>query len=129
MGLNRRTFIGTGLAGAASLWIGQSAAAARALSLPLHVAIDTRLDGNAATMAQEHFAGAVLHTFDGDVTSLWFNTLDRLWSNRAIATAGFTRHSEFFLLRTLARDHGYRIASSTSAADHVSWLLMPPGAD
>jgi hypothetical protein len=109
--------------------MGQSAAAAQAMSLPLHVALDTRLDGNAAAIAVERFAGAVVYRFDGDVTSLWFNTLERLWSSRAIATAGFTRHSEFFVLHTLARDHGYHVANSTGGADYTSWLLVPPGTD
>ncbi len=68
-----------------------------------------------------------LHAFDGDVTSVWRHALEQLWSVSTIATLGLTRHAEFFVLSTLAKVHGYRVAGVANHPDHVFWLLLPEG--
>lgn len=61
--------------------------------------------------------------YDGDITALWQVSLKPLWAQQQQTTIGLTRHTEFFLLRTLAREQGYSVLSSEAAADHVMWQL------
>lgn len=68
------------------------------------------------------------HTFERDVTTLWRTVLNAVWRDGRAATAGFTRYAEFFVLSTLAREHGYRVAATDEHAQHFSWLLLPDGA-
>jgi len=69
------------------------------------------------------------HTFDHDVTAVWRNVLNDAWRDSHAATAGFTRYAEFFVLSTLARDHGYRVAAMSEQSQHYSWLLVRDGLD
>lgn len=69
------------------------------------------------------------HTFDHDVTAVWRNLLLDAWRDSHVATAGFTRYAEFFVLSTLARDHGYRVAALHEQAQQFSWLLVRDGVD
>ena len=67
-----------------------------------------------------------IHLIEGDITWVWYNELYPLWQEGATSTAGLTRETEFFLLKTLARDHGYRVVHE-KRIDHTAlcyWLLM-----
>lgn len=66
------------------------------------------------------------HLFERDVTALWRKVLNEAWRD-SHATAGVTRHAEFFVLSTLARDHGYRVAALDEQVRYVSWLLVRDG--
>lgn len=63
----------------------------------------------------------------GDVTRVWYEDLHYLWKEKAVATAGLTRESEFFVLRTLARDYGYKAVyqQRQRASRLLLWRLMP----
>ena len=68
-----------------------------------------------------------LHVIKSDVSATWFHELHPLWSSKSIFTAGLTRESEFFILKTLARDYGYVVDYEHQVGDTclVSWLLVP----
>ncbi len=65
------------------------------------------------------------HSFTGDITPIWVNVLEPLWHQGRVATAGLTRHTEFYLLRTLALEHGYSVSDKDEYPDHVFWILSP----
>jgi hypothetical protein len=62
----------------------------RRVSVPLNLDLDRKL------------SSTLTHSFTGDITSIWLDILEPLWIEGQAATAGLTRHTEFFLLRTLA---------------------------
>ena len=66
-----------------------------------------------------------VHCISGDITELWYNDLHKLWQEKTILTAGLTRESEFFLLKTLARDYDYDVKYERPSHNFqlVSWLL------
>jgi len=68
-----------------------------------------------------------VHCISGDITELWYNDLHKLWQEKTILTAGLTRESEFFLLKTLARDYDYDVKYERPSHNFqlVSWLLGP----
>ena len=68
-----------------------------------------------------------IHYIEGDITRVWYEELHFFWKNKTILTAGLTRESEFFVLKTLARDYGYQISHEMQLSDSqlVSWLLVP----
>jgi hypothetical protein len=77
------------------------------------------------TLAFEEFDK--VHYIDGDATRIWYDKLHFLWKSKSIVTAGLTRESEFFILKTLARDYAYKIANEKQLENTslVSWLLVP----
>ena len=68
-----------------------------------------------------------VHVIDGDVTKVWYNELHYHWQKKSILTAGLTRDSGFFILKTLARDYGYTVSHQVQAENtqFISWLLAP----
>jgi len=68
-----------------------------------------------------------VHVIDGDVTKVWYNELHYLWQKKSILTAGLTRDSGFFVLKTLARDYDYTVSHQVQAENtqFISWLLVP----
>lgn len=68
-----------------------------------------------------------VHVIDGDVTKVWYNELHYLWQKKSILTAGLTRDSGFFILKTMARDYGYAVSHQEQAENthFISWLLVP----
>ncbi len=68
-----------------------------------------------------------VHYIDGDATRVWYAELHFLWKSKSIVTAGLTRESEFFILKTLARDYGYSADNESHSENSslVSWLLVP----
>lgn len=96
-------------------------------SLPVHLVHDTAVQAGRAEL--ELFAVKVdaYHPISGDVTGLWSERLDLLWRKHSIVTVGVTRHAEYFVLRTLARDHRYCMISERNFGDHVAWMIAPQG--
>lgn len=68
-----------------------------------------------------------LHGFEGDVSVLWREVLAPAWRERRLTVAGHTRHAECFVITTLARDAGYRVADMRERPADVDWLLVPDG--
>lgn len=62
---------------------------------------------------------------EGNVTEVWFNGLYYHWQKRTQTTVGLTDHSDFFILKTLARDQGYRVLYEERTGDIISWALVP----
>jgi hypothetical protein len=53
--------------------------------------------------------GASVHEIDADVTSLWYEHLDRQWRTRPVAISGMTLRPALFCLEQLALTHGLRV--------------------
>jgi len=112
--LNRRGFLGAGLAGCALPWLGAAASSAQAVPvapLPLYrVVVDRRFQ--AATGFGDSVAarGAVVRAIRGDVTELWFYELAPRWRERPVPIAGLTGAEALFCLERLAWDAGLRVA-------------------
>lgn len=101
------------------------AMAAAAGPAPLLFVHDMRLlDAQRAALAAPRGTIA-LHGFEGDVSALWRDVLAPAWRERRLAVAGHTRHAECFVITTLARDAGYRLAERHERPADVDWLLVP----
>lgn len=71
-------------------------------------------------------------TIDGDVTKLWYNTLDALWRKPGFTLGGITGSDALFVLERLAEDHGRRVVVrrevQPAVGDQVaaiSWVIAP----
>ncbi len=122
--MNRRQFAGS-LAALGGIGLAPVVSAIESQYGALHVVCDVRVAEFNPRRLRQQIGDARFYTFDGDVTRLWLDVLSDIWREGRAATAGFTRHTEFFLLSTLAREHGYRIAARDEQAQQVSWLLLP----
>ena len=123
--MTRRQFalgIGTALAGAS---LPAPAKPNRAIddALPVHLVYDARLIKTPAPF--DAIATVAQHAFAGDVTTLWQNVLHPLWGEGRSATLGYTRHAEFFVLSTLARDHGYTVTDEQQLDGRCWWRIRP----
>lgn len=126
--ISRRRFaqaVGTTIAAA---WVPGSvlSAATSATALPLHLVYDRRVLDPAHVLPgvnDRHVAAR--HAFEGDVSALWRDVLEPLWARHASVTLGYTRHAEFFVLRTLAREQDYVLASLQQSGDRFRWRLIP----
>jgi len=98
------------MAGAADLLVidSHSAAAAKLVDMSRHI-------------------GTPLRTIDGDVTSLWFNTLALSWPRGELRTLeGLTSPRALFCLELLAGDHRLRVVRrETVAPGLVHWRIEP----
>ncbi len=90
------------------------------------------LDTRHLTEGPEGMAARAIHRFDGDVTALWFDTLDPAWRKRGFVVGGVTGRDALFVLETLAADRGRRVVSREllpAAADGtegpVAWVIAP----
>jgi hypothetical protein len=94
---------------------------------PVHFVYETRAGeyGLKENLVFEEFDK--MHYISGDATRVWYEELHFLWKTKSIVTAGLTRESEFFILKTLARDYGYRPEHENYSENSrlVSWLLVP----
>ena len=66
---------------------------------------------------------------DGDISDLWYRTLDPLWRT-PVAVAGMTDYGAFFCLERLAWDRGLRTARKTGhrggdAPLLIEWMFAP----
>ncbi len=80
--------------------------------------------------------GVQVLRFDGDVTQLWFETLDPLWRKPGFVLGGITGRDALFVLETLSWDRGRRVVSRKdmpgrsgrmdgAANGPVSWVIAP----
>lgn len=121
--MNRRLF-NQSLVALNTITLGSSVAAAPAEGRALHLVSDARLAALDSLRVSAWTGPLYRHTFDGDVSRLWLEVLRGVWRDGHCATAGFTRHTEFFLLSTLAAEHGYRVAATDEGVQYLSWLLV-----
>ncbi len=92
------------------------------------VLIDTRV-------VRPPVGGAVaprIYTFDGDLTRIWYETLDPVWRKRGFVLAGVTGDDALFVLERLAWDRGRRVVARRELAlrgpegrEASSWLIVP----
>ncbi|MBO9518727.1 MAG: hypothetical protein J7493_11730 [Porphyrobacter sp.] len=97
-------------------------------------------EGLDALVVDTRFADAELtglaarRTFaiDGDVTALWYNTLDTLWRKPGFVLGGITGTDALFVLERLALDCGRRVVNRTelrpaaaSGVAAISWVIAP----
>ncbi len=94
---------------------------------PVHFIFESMSPGLGFHTAVAEDAFDSFHVIKGDVSTTWFNELHPLWSRKSILTAGLTRESEFFILKTLAREYGYVVDYEQQFEDTclVSWSLVP----
>lgn len=93
-----------------------------------------------ALVADSRFAHAGLagmaarqsYTIDGDVTALWYHTLDALWRKPGFVLGGVTGSDALFVLERLAADRGRRVVSrrelqpaQAGRTAAVSWIIAP----
>lgn len=72
------------------------------------------------------------YTIDGDVTALWYHTLDALWRKPGFVLGGVTGSDALFVLERLAADRGRRVVSrrelrpaEAGQVAAVSWIIAP----
>lgn len=90
------------------------------------------VDSRLADAGLSALAARRTYTIDGDVTALWYNTLDTLWRKPGFVLGGITGTDALFVLERLAFDCGRRAVSRTELrpADRfgvaaVSWVIAP----
>jgi len=76
--------------------------------------------------------GVAIHAIDGDVTALWYETLDPVWRKPGFVLGGITGRDALFVLETLAPDRGRRVVSRKdlppakgASEGPVSWVIAP----
>jgi hypothetical protein len=111
--MNRRDFLKVGLtcgvvAGFNSNVIAASLDAA-ALRQPDLVIADNRFEASQRFGSEAARNGLPLHVIDGDITALWFETLDPQWRRHPTIIAGMTAPQPLFCLERLAHDRGMRV--------------------
>ena len=92
-----------------------------------HAVYDARLSALTIDVKKRLQQAQQLHTYHGDVSPIWHNTLDQLWAEKSIRLFGITRHSEFFILQTLASERDYIVSHLDEYRDHAIWLMQPRG--
>lgn len=75
---------------------------------------------------------APVHVVDGDVTALWYHTLDPRWRKPGFVLAGFTGTDVLFVLEHLAWDRGRRVierqrmrSAARIAVPLIRWVIAP----
>lgn len=75
---------------------------------------------------------SAFYGIDGDVTALWYETLDPLWRRPGFVLGGITGRDALFVLETLAPDRGRRVVSRKNLPPGtgeregpVSWVIAP----
>lgn len=125
---NRREFLQGTIAVSALPLIGGMAAPFAANASPFaRVIFDERLPASRAFAERASQSGMPVHSFKGDITSLWFNDLHQRWTKEPEAVAGLTEPAALFCLERLAWDYKMRVtylaehrASDTSA--NARWI-------
>lgn len=76
--------------------------------------------------------GPRTYTIDGDVTALWYDTLDAVWRRPGFVLGGVTGSDALFVLERLAVDRGRRVISRKelrpargAGVAAVSWVIAP----
>lgn len=90
------------------------------------------LDERFAAQMPADLAGVPLLRFSGDLTRIWYDTLDRRWRAPGHVLGGITGSDALFVLEVLATQHGRRVVSRTQlgVADQrglapVRWIIAP----
>ena len=125
--INRRRFIHATVGGAVAL---QPVAAAFANGNSIGKAPAQLVRDLRCSYSPDVFAGMGIdvlssHEIVGDVTDVWTRHLKSAWADGQIMTAGVTWDAEFFVLKTLARDQGYKVAFEHRVDGAVTWVLAP----
>jgi hypothetical protein len=127
--MDRRTFSRRFTAGAVALAAPTTVAGSRLVGndrgLALHLVYETRLIDPIDAAEPLSVPASRLHAITGDVTPVWYNLFHQQWVSRSIRTAGITYEAEFFVMKTLARDYGYRVTHEQRIGEGVRWLLEP----
>lgn len=94
--------------------------------------VDSRL-GEAARLSGP--SAPRTYVIDGDVTALWYHTLDGIWRRPGFVLAGITGTDALFVLERLAVDRGRRVisrkelpapgAAPGAAIPAASWVIAP----
>jgi hypothetical protein len=129
---NRRQFLQIGLAAGALPLASRAALGAAAVPAPTgtpssvppsgaadgvslyKLLYDSRFADSVAFARRAQARGLPVHEIEGDITSFWFNELDRRWrrgeqAGSPVAIAGLTAHGALFCLERLAWDQRMRV--------------------
>lgn len=129
--MNRRKFIRGTAAGAVALQPTLSVLASSdpAAGVPAIVVHDLRCADPREPLAALGVDAAQVHRIVGDTTAVWTEHLKSVWAQRQALTAGVTWDAEFFVLKTLARDQGYKVVYEQRDPEDktgaVTWVLAP----
>jgi len=73
-----------------------------------------------------------VHGFDGDVTDIWFRTIDPLWRRPGFVIGGITGPDALFVLERLAWDRGRRVVDrrelpgrGSDGRSATGWVIAP----
>jgi len=94
-------------------------------SYPYQFIYDKRVRPHNKLIADLSAEAQAVYVFDGDLTPIWREKLAPAWAARRIATKGVTRHAEFFVLATLAREQSHVVLSQIKSREWVSWEFLP----
>ena len=107
MKLSRRTLLKTGLLAPLALaWPATSLLAASGFESAIDLLV---LDRRYPELRTACPGSTPLRYIDGDVTALWYHTLDPRWRRPGFVVAGFTGPDALFVLERLAWDRGRRV--------------------
>jgi hypothetical protein len=87
---------------------------------PLDVVYDTSFAPSIAFANELSRHGSTPYSFSGDVTDLWYHTLDAKWRAAPVALAGLTAHGPLFCLERLGWEYGLRL---TFRSEHYGETL------
>jgi hypothetical protein len=119
----------TAASGLWSLW--PARVDALGTSLPVELFVFDRRFAAARAAARAIGAGDVRATgIDGDLTRLWYDSLDLRWKRAPMTLAGMTTRAGLFVLETLAADRGmrvlYRGEHEPARVGHIAHALVGP---
>lgn len=111
--MNRRDFLKVGLTIGVVAGFNSKAIAASLEALVLRqpdlVIADDRFEASRRFGDEAARNGLPHHMIDGDITDLWFETLDPQWRRHPTIIAGMTAPQPLFCLERLAHDRGMRV--------------------
>lgn len=100
-------------------------------ALPVHLVIDRRYVSKVEDIPKFVSKVSKLHYIEQGMSGSFLAPLLDSWDKKSITTVGITLSSEFFILKTLAKERGYRIdleSSNTDISEYgdlISWKLVP----
>ena len=111
--MNRRDFLKVGLTSGAVVGISSNAIAASLEALALRppdlVVSDGRFEASRRFGSEAALSSLPSYMIDGDITDLWFKTLDPQWRRGPTIVAGMTATQPLFCLERLAQDRRMRV--------------------
>ena len=113
-------------------WLPLQTASARALehTALYKVLVDARFPAARSFGRQAQRRGEIVHEFNGDITSVWYEDLYLRWKKGPAAIAGLTAHGALFCLERLSWDVGMRVVFRAEQRHEGheplhSWLIAP----